>query len=83
MCGSSFQAYQSTKSCLDVQGNVAILGMMVTTSTSAAFLVGTEMSLTITNCGPAAANDAISVLRTGSNCVDEPLLYPLPAATFS
>jgi hypothetical protein len=36
-CLSSTQAYESTVSCLDVQGNVAIIGMTVSTSTSPAF----------------------------------------------
>jgi hypothetical protein len=50
-CGSSPEVYESTVSCLDVRGALAIIGMTVTTSTSAAIPAGTEMSLTVTDGG--------------------------------
>ncbi|KRE74491.1 hypothetical protein [Arthrobacter sp. Soil762] len=70
-CSASGEAHESTASCLAVQGAVAILGMTVTTSTVAAIPAGTEMSLTVTDGGPGGANDAISVLVAGSNCVED------------
>lgn len=78
-CSSSTQAYESAVTCLEVQGQEAILGMTVTTSTSAAFPVGTAMSLTVRDGGPGGTNDAVSGLTSGSNCVHDSPNHPLIA----
>jgi hypothetical protein len=78
-CRSSTQAYESAVTCLDVQGQEAVFGMTVTTSTSATFPVGTAMSLTVRDGGPGGTADGVSTLRSGSNCVHDAPNYPLIA----
>jgi hypothetical protein len=71
------QAFSGSVSCLQVTGNVATLGGTVTASTSPAFPVGTELSFTVTDGGPAGLNDGISVFSQGANCVPDLAFRPI------
>lgn len=68
-CSGSTQGYSGDVTCLTVEGREAILGIVVTSSTAAAFPLGTEMSLTVEDGDPIGASDRVSALMSGSNCV--------------
>ena len=71
------QTFGGVVTCLAVTGSEAVIGGVVTASTSGAFPIGEELSFTVLDGGPGGLGDAFSDLLQGSNCRRDFPRHPL------